>query len=314
MDLLTNAVESIQVGVEDYQTGTRPRLLSAVRNIHAGILLLYKEALRRESPEDSDNVLLMAKNLPTRDSNGKVIFIGVGKKTVDTRLIRERFEGLGIETDWKRFERISEVRNDVEHLYPRLDQKALAGLITDSFLIVRDFISDELKNAAHELLGEQTWQGMLEVSNVYEKEKQECVKFMDDTDWGSPALKEGVAELTCSVCGSDLLKPTKNSYGEVVLQCSSCGEDELPGSYVPKAVAAALDVDVYLAIKEGEPSPYVRCPECEEETYIVEEGRCALCEHEAEDTCQRCGATIPPEELDSSPLCGYCEYMSTKDD
>jgi hypothetical protein len=57
VDLLTNAIESIQLGVEDYRAGTRPRLLSAVRNIHAGILLLYKEKLRRLSSTDSNNVL-----------------------------------------------------------------------------------------------------------------------------------------------------------------------------------------------------------------------------------------------------------------
>jgi hypothetical protein len=39
MDLLTNAVASINVGVEDYKTGVPERLLSAVRNIHAGVLL-----------------------------------------------------------------------------------------------------------------------------------------------------------------------------------------------------------------------------------------------------------------------------------
>jgi hypothetical protein len=97
MDLLTNAIESIQVGVEDYQAGTRPRLLSAVRNIHAGILLLYKEALRRLSPKDSNDALMMAKILPTRDTHRKVVFVGVGKKTVDTQQIKERFEALGIQ-------------------------------------------------------------------------------------------------------------------------------------------------------------------------------------------------------------------------
>src|SRR3954467_2940312 len=102
MELLDNAIESIQVGVEDYRSGTRPRLLSAVRNIHAGILLLYKEALRRESPADSNDVLLMAKNLPSRDSIGKVTIVGVGRKTVDTQQIKERFQGLGIGTDWSR--------------------------------------------------------------------------------------------------------------------------------------------------------------------------------------------------------------------
>ena len=36
MDLLENAVKSIELGVVDYRTGTHARLLSAVRNIHAG--------------------------------------------------------------------------------------------------------------------------------------------------------------------------------------------------------------------------------------------------------------------------------------
>src|SRR5258708_35911496 len=101
MDLLTNAIESIQVGVEDYQAGSRPRLLSAVRNIHAGILLLSKEALRRESPKSSNEVLMMAKIVPSREPNGKAVVVGVGKNTADTRQIWERFKALGINTDWK---------------------------------------------------------------------------------------------------------------------------------------------------------------------------------------------------------------------
>jgi hypothetical protein len=40
MDLLVNAIESIRVGVEDYQEGSHGRLLAAVRSIHGGILLL----------------------------------------------------------------------------------------------------------------------------------------------------------------------------------------------------------------------------------------------------------------------------------
>lgn len=134
VDLLTNAVESIQVGVEDYQAGTPPRLLSAVRNIHAGILLLYKEALRRESPAGTNDVLMMAKIIPIRDARG-IVFVGDGRKTADVQQIRERFDGVGIATDWKRFERINDARNDVEHRYPTVDQKALQGLLSDSFIL-----------------------------------------------------------------------------------------------------------------------------------------------------------------------------------
>jgi hypothetical protein len=155
MDLLTNAAESVQVGVEDYRIGTRPRLLSAVRNIHAGILLLYKEALRRESPQESNDVLLMAKISPSRDASRKLTFVGDGKKTVDTQQIRERFGALSIGTDWKRFDRVNTVRNEIEHLYPRLDQKSLHGLISDSFLIIRDFIADELDDDPREVLAQK---------------------------------------------------------------------------------------------------------------------------------------------------------------
>jgi hypothetical protein len=246
MDLLTNAIESIQVGVEDYQAGSRPRLLSAVRNIHAGILLLYKEALRRASPDGSNDALMMAKILPSGDASGNVVFVGVGKKTVDTQQIKERFEALGIETDWKRFERINEARNDVEHLYPRLDQKGLEGLISDSFLLVRDFIAKELDDDPLALLGEETWQTMLKVAEVYQKEKEECQRLVNEANWPTPILREGVLDLSCPACSGDLLKPAEDSSHEITLQCISCGEEQSPESYVPKALASALSDEAYI--------------------------------------------------------------------
>lgn len=251
MDLLTNATESIQVGVEDYAKATRPRLLSAVRNIHAGILLLYKEALRRASPAGSNDSLLMAKISPRRNADGNITYSGEGKKTADVQQIRERFETLGIGTDWKRFERVNAVRNEVEHLYPRLDQKALQGLISDSFLIVRDFIADELNDDPRKLLGDETWQEMLDVSEVHEKERAECDRLLTEIEWTSQSLEDGVPGLTCSTCGSDLLKPIKNSHNEILLQCSACGEDERPESYVPKAISSSLSHERYRALKDG---------------------------------------------------------------
>ena len=45
--LFTNAIETIQIGVEDLLRNDERRVLSAVRNVHAGVLLLCKEKLRR---------------------------------------------------------------------------------------------------------------------------------------------------------------------------------------------------------------------------------------------------------------------------
>jgi hypothetical protein len=76
MDLLENAIQSIQVGVEDYGIGTSSRLLSAARNIHPGILLLFKEALHCLSPPNSNDALIMSNIVPTKDSNRSIVFVG----------------------------------------------------------------------------------------------------------------------------------------------------------------------------------------------------------------------------------------------
>ena len=79
MNLRDNAIGSIKVGVEDAQSGKHERLLSAVRNIHAEILLLSKEALRRLSPPGSNEVLLKETILLKRDAAGAISFEGAGK-------------------------------------------------------------------------------------------------------------------------------------------------------------------------------------------------------------------------------------------
>jgi len=112
----------------------------------------------------------------------------------------------------------------------------------------------------------------------------------------------------------DLLKPVEDSFHEINLECSSCGNYEGPDLYAEKAVASALADEAYSALKDGGESPIANCPECGEEACVMEERRCAACGNEAEHTCVRCGNEIPAEEMSSSPLCGYCEHMSSKDD
>jgi hypothetical protein len=45
--LFDNAIQSIQLGIEDYEHNDPMRALSAVRNFYAGTLLLAKEVLVR---------------------------------------------------------------------------------------------------------------------------------------------------------------------------------------------------------------------------------------------------------------------------
>ena len=317
MSLLENAVQAIDLGVDDYRSGTHARLLSAVRNIHAGILLFYKEALRRLSPSGTKDVLMKAQVVPRQEADGKVSFVGKGKKTVDVRQIKERFKELGIATEWVRFDRINEARNDVEHYYPQLSQKALERVIADSFVLVRNFVAKELEENPKELLNDETWKTMLKITEVHDAEKAECSELLESLEWQSEALSSGVLTLECASCGSDLLKPdqlsSKFSY-ETDLQCRSCGETENAESFVPRAIQEALSWNMYLSVTDGDETPYVSCPECGQESYVTDEWRCALCEYEAERDCARCAHPIPPVELESSPFCGWCAHMAAKDD
>ena len=311
MDLLTNATTSIKLGVEDYLAGDPDRMLSAVRNIHAGVLLLYKEALRRKSPPDSNDVLLKAQMRPEMNSSGQLTFVGVGKKTVDIGQIKERFAGLGIQTNWALLDKITEARNDLEHYIPKHSQAALQGLIANAFTIVRDFVTRELGEDPLQLLGDATWQAMLDVSTVYEEERASCEAAREAIDWQSEALEEGVAKLSCCDCGYDLLRPS-GVEGEVLLECARCGAIESRESYVPKAIRSALEGEAYSSMKDGGDDPYTNCPECGEEAYVMSERKCALCQAEAQHECERCGNDIPASEMISSPMCGYCQYMYEK--
>ena len=302
--------------MEDFQAGTHARLLSAARNIHAGVLLLYKEALRRLSPDDSDEVLVKARIAPSLDGDGNVVFKGKGTKTADIQQIRERFAGLGISTDWNRFDSIAGARNDVEHFYPKLNQQALQGVIASAFSIIRQFVADELDAEPRELLGETTWQAMLTVAEVDQAEKKRCVDAIEGTAWPSDAVKTGLISVTCSECGSDLLQPgdMSASWPCPILRCRACGGSPEPDAFVASAVQAGLSRKKYLAHTDGDEIPYTRCPECGEDAYVVAEQKCALCGESAQHTCARCGTTIVPEELDSSPYCGWCAHIMAKDD
>jgi hypothetical protein len=97
--ILENAVQSLQIGIEDFQSADQRRVLSAVRNITAGVLLLFKEKLRQLSPTGSNDVLIKQKSRIVKAPDGSIQVIGVGKKTVDVMQIQERLTDLDVDVE-----------------------------------------------------------------------------------------------------------------------------------------------------------------------------------------------------------------------
>jgi hypothetical protein len=71
--IFNNAITSIQLALEDFSAANEARLLSAVRNLHAGVLLLYKSKLSELSPPGSDDALVKKYVVPKRLHPGDLI-------------------------------------------------------------------------------------------------------------------------------------------------------------------------------------------------------------------------------------------------
>jgi hypothetical protein len=312
MSLLNNAVESIQVGVEDYLMDDSRRYLSAVRNICAGILLLYKEKLCQLSPSNDGEILIKKDIRPIYNHQGNVIFVGKGKKTVDVQEIKERFSSLEIKVDWKKFDELNQLRNEVEHYYTDKSPDTVREIVAKSFVLIRDFIGEHLEEQPCHLLGDECWQALLDTADVYAAEEEACRKSLVQIDWKYQTLKNALKKIRCPACHSSLIKTEDEGEYDTstVLICSSCGEEFDFGDVAEQCLSDSLAAETYVAMKEGGETPLDQCPGCHHNTFMLSEEHCALCDYEQEYIeCDMCGTIL---SLDEQWLDGYCSYCHHK--
>jgi DNA-directed RNA polymerase subunit RPC12/RpoP len=316
MSLFNNAVESIQVGVEDYLMNDDRRYLSAVRNICAGILLLYKEKLCRLSPNDEE--ILIKKDIrPSYDDEGNVIFIGKGTKTVDVQEIKERFssKSLNVKVDWEKFDDLNKLRNEIEHYYTNKSPDAVREIVAKSFILIRDFISEHLEEEPRRLLGDECWQTFLETADVYTAEENFCRNSLEQIDWKYQTLKKALKKIRCPDCHSSLIKSVDEGDYDIFtsLVCSSCGKEFDFGDVVEQCLSDSLAAETYTSIKDGGEAPIGQCPGCDRDTYMLVEEHCAACDYEMEYLeCDMCGQPLSLDEQDFDGYCSYCQHKLDK--
>lgn len=309
--LLENAVSSITVGIADLSTGESERIASSMRNIHAGLTLLYKEKLRRLSPAGSDDVLLWERLTPSLDSSG-LTWRGGGKgnRSVGNRELQSRLKSLGINVDWKRFDRIAKLRNQIEHYHTSANEKTIRELISTAFLLIRDFCTLHLNEPPLTLFGEETWKKMLEASEVFEIELKECRASLEANSWPTRNASRAVEHFQCSSCGSSLVQPN----GSNEISCRACGQRSDLEDAIELAVDNQYGFENYRAAMDGAGQSTEPCPQCERETYIVSSDECALCGYSRDHKeCARCYAYLELVEQELGGLCSYCDNLWRKD-
>jgi hypothetical protein len=326
--LLSNAVQSIQIGIEDFESDDPRRVLSTVRNLYSGILLLLKEELSRRSPADSNNVLIRVKHGFKLQPNGAVVVVGRGTKTVDYTQIQERLADIGtaLTADqttrlWTDLGKFRAIRNDIEHYETKAPKVEIEAAIFLATALVRMIVVDLLKGDPASLLGDNCWSVMLKTERVYADQKAACKASLAKVQWNTQLAEQAIPELRCEDCESELVgqkDPTNIWQEHVVFVCAACGAegDATDGEWLMPAVLRLKSIDQFYDHSDPDGGPTAQCPECMKGGVVVEDAACALCgwQHSGK-SCLVCGGGVSYEgDHDHPGLCEYHHYASQKDD
>lgn len=278
--ILANAIASIQIGVEDYTSRDPRRILSAIRNVSAGILLLFKEKLRRLSPGPDE--VLIKQNITPKLDGGVLSFVGSGRKTVDFQQIKERLKSVGVTIDLKPVDAILDIRNEIEHYRTERTGERLREALSDSFIVIKELLTSELELDPCSMLGEDTWETLLSVSQVYNRQRDECRAAMDEVKWPWPTLREVADKIRCTDCESNLLKPAPTEDDALTAMrfiCTQCNSESTFQRVMPEAIQEHYFPYYYEAHTRGGDVPVAECPQCTEEALVFEdeEFRCLAC-------------------------------------
>lgn len=317
MNILNNAVEAIQIGLEDFKSSDQRRAHSALRNIFAGMLLLFKEKLSRMSPPDSDEVLIKQIIVPVLDNNGELFFQGKGNKTVDVQQIKDRFKEFDIKVNWKIFDEINGLRNNIEHYYTDKSPSLVNEVISKSFKIIRDFCVVYLEDEPANLFGTTSWNIFLEADEIYQNEKTASEQSLAGVDWTFKTLNNAMQYLRCPSCESDLIHTKGVGKYELEksfpLSCKKCQNDFELEEIIEECLIEELAGAAHIAGMEGSDGPYDECPECFKSTYVYDEECCLYCGYQQEEkNCVVCHIPLDLEMAHEGELCSYHKWAMQK--
>lgn len=318
MSILQNAIDSIQLGIEDYDLISQnpKRLISCTRNLFSGILLLFKHHLSDLSKADSDEVLIKQKIVP-KIINGEIVFAGEGKKTVDVQGIQERFKSLGIQVDWGQLNRIQSYRNNIEHYYSNENSKTIEFILANSFNIINEFVRTYLKLDPIELFDQELWSKLIEIEQVYQAERQKCISDLESNTYYNFKILELIKQSNCLECGFDVIKPLKNNIDshQVRYRCLSCHKETDYSELIVSAIEQEVDYQQRRDSMFGDSfsEVFCTCPSCWTNAYSIENCFCFSCQYQAKQICDVCESSLTGDEISfESNLCSCCRHRYEK--
>ncbi|TCD15230.1 hypothetical protein [Oricola cellulosilytica] len=316
-DIFENAVLSIQVGIEDFQSNDERRPVSALRNFYAGVLLLGKQCLLNAAPGADPMEVLASKFVPVLNDDGELVHEPKGYQTIDLAELRERFKSFKLAWPAGSIKDLQKLRNDFEHYHSQAPKEAIRQAIAGCFPLVEGFFAI-LGRSPKASLGD-AWDVMLAEKAFFDKLKGECDGTFNEIDWWGEITDR--SQIRCPTCGSSLIYQAdadNSDPAEIKGQCKACGDEIAAEQTVEILVEAQFAEDAYLAAKEGLNPVIHSCPECANETYVEtgETVKCFFCDYSIDASCARCGTSLTASTIsvNNPHICDYCHHVSSRDD
>lgn len=315
-DLRQNAIQSIQLGVEDFQSNDPRRPLSAARNFFSGVLLLAKQAIIEAAPNADPQILIAAKLKIAPDENGGIKLVTSGAQTIDFNTVGERLKDFGIKVDQGALQTLNRIRNEIEHRYTSHTGIAIREAIAKAFPVVADLCRFLGLTPSAALGG--TWSVMIGVKEVHDVEFAKCKETFSAIRWKTELLAN--ASWECPECGSALLMqddPEIRYHGSMNVTCQSCDNQISAEALVEHFLEDNFAVEAFQAVRHDGPVPVHTCPWCSVDAYVTwgSQNGCVWCDHKM-DRCELCDCSLTPENVawDHSSRCCYCDHILSKDD
>jgi len=316
-ELVKNAIISIQLGIEDYQSNDPRRPISAIRNFYAGVLLLGKQCLLNAAPAADPMEILASKFVPVPDGDGGVVHKPRGYGTIDVSELQQRFKDFGLGWPPGDVGTLQKLRNNFEHYHSAAPKETIRQAIAACFPTIGGFFAI-LELSPPEELGD-AWTIMLQEDAFFKKQKAESDATFGRIFWGGAFANSELFQ--CSSCSSSLISqsdPMNSDPSSINGRCVACGEAFGAAETTKLIIDAEFGADDYRSVKDGGESLISDCPECGETTYVTHDdfNQCFLCEHQIDGECGRCGTSLGPHNvsINDSQFCNYCDHVMNKDD
>lgn len=312
--LANNAKGSISIGIEDYffsKDCTDPekkkfRMISSVRNIYAGILLMFKELLLRKSTEGRCLIYkTMTHAVQILWQDGRQL--NKDGKTINVQEIKKLFQEFNVHYDEEALNQLNTERNSLEHFSAEISDDYLEKLLISAHEIIINFVVNELQDPLENWINSEQWHKIEMSYTLVRREQQRLLDSYNDFIFNSETESERMKESICPNCSSMLLEPVNTATG-VKMKCQYCHK-----KYTPVDIIAQEHADDTHLMLRGGNATVGCCPNCGEKTLENDDDQdtytCPHCEYTQSSHCNLCGERIFLDEIDllgDSETCCYC--------